>query len=106
MPNPQSDAQSQRYYPTEADLSTPAKARAALQQVLKQHYELADQVSKSAPVSSAVAAAKASAATAGTPSGPTNTFLLGLPVIPVDVSTLADGATLKWNKASGSWKVS
>lgn len=89
----------QRYYPTEADLSTPKKARAVLQQVLKQHYELLD----AHTALQAQVAAQAAAPSPPPSNGPTNTQLLGLPVTPIDTSTLTNGATLKWNKATGSF---
>jgi hypothetical protein len=35
------------------------------------------------------------------PGGPTNTTMLGLPVGPADTRSLANGATLKYVRASG-----
>lgn len=104
--SPQSNPQQARYYPTEVDLSTPKKARAVLQQVLKQHYELADSHTVLKQQNTDLAAQVATLQRIPPPGGPTNTQILGLPVIPIDTSSLANGATLKWDRASGSFKFS
>lgn len=86
------------WYPTEADLKTPKQVRAALQQVLKQHYELMDAHTKLQKVVATIPTTPPPAN-----NGPTNTQLLGLPVVPIDTNSLANGATLKWSKATSSF---
>jgi hypothetical protein len=103
MPNLPSSTQT-RYYPTETDLSTPEKARAALQQVMKQHYELADAHAALQTAHAQTLDMVQKLASTPPPNGPTNTRFLGLSVTPVDPTTLADGATLRWNKSSGQFK--
>lgn len=101
--NPQSRPQAvTHYYPTEKDFESPAKMRAVLQQVLKQHYELVDRHEEL----KAQVAIQAQTPPPPQPNGPTNTLLLGLPVTPIDALSLTNGATLKWDKASGSFKFS
>ncbi len=94
---------SSRWYPTQEQLKDTSALERALRQVLKQHYDLADRhqrllerVNSSRPASE------------GPPqgSGPTDTMLLGLRVAPVDVQTLADGATLKYSKKDGNFRFS
>lgn len=92
-----------RWYPSHEQLKDPAAAAAAFKQVLDQFYALQD--------SHADLAAKINAPTATTSgppagSGPTDSQLLGLHVAPIDTATLADGATLKFNKASGNFEFS
>lgn len=85
----------ERWYPNEQRLSSPAKTNAVMKEVLDRHYALADKVS-------AMAADKpAEQSRIVQPGGPTNTTMLGLPVGPADTRSLANGATLKYVRASG-----
>lgn len=94
------------YMPTEQDLKTPRGVRAALQQVLKQHYELADAHAKLQAAHAQTLAQVQKLAAIPPPMGPGNSLILGIPVTPVDTNSLATGASVKWDKPSGSWKVS
>jgi uncharacterized protein involved in copper resistance len=87
---------SQRWYPVSSDLKDPAGVERSFRQLLTQHYALQDRLE--AMQSEQQAPAQASA------SGPVDTKLLGLRVQPIDTKTLADGATLKWDRASGTFK--
>lgn len=93
-----------RWYPTPDQLSTPDKAHMALKQVLQQHYTLVDQHAKTV---AALAEAQAQLAKLqqgpGRGNGPTDTTLLGVLVQPADLTTLASGATLRWDKNSGTF---
>lgn len=96
----------QHYYPTESDLSTPAKARSVLQQVLKQHYELRD-AHDALQTAHAQTIAELAALKSRPPAmGPLNSQVVGLPIQPVDVKSLANGATIKWNSATGTFIIS
>jgi hypothetical protein len=88
-----------RWYPNVSDLKTPEDMHRVLKQVLDQHYSFVDRVNAQAKSTTPAAPA------AGT-SGPATTKFLGLNVAPVDTATLANGATLKWDKANGTFKVS
>jgi hypothetical protein len=92
------------WYPTESQLKDPAATHRALKQVLDQFYALQDQ-HDALKASHTALLAKSNAKTEGPPpgSGPTDTQLCGLRVAPVDVNSLANGATLKFNKASGNF---
>lgn len=87
-----------RWFPTVEQLKDPAAIELTFRQVLTQLYALTDRLA-------AVEGAK-SGAPAGPPpgNGPSDTMLLGLRVQPVDASTLADGATLQYDKAAGNFK--
>lgn len=89
----------QRWYPSKHQLDTPEKLEASFRQVLKQHYSLVDQTN----VRHASETSRVSSSGFPPGSGPIDTMLLGLYVQPIDTQTLADGATLKWNKASGTF---
>jgi hypothetical protein len=97
---------SPRWYPSRQQLDSPAALASAFKVLLDQHYALAD--AHQALLAKTSAAAGAPATPPGPPpgSGPVDTQLLGLHVAPVDVQTLADGATLKFNKASGNFEFS
>lgn len=88
---------SDRWYPNAQRLKTPDTANAVMKEVLDRHYALADRVdameAATKPSNSAIASPHAG--------GPANTTLLGLPVGPADPRSLANGATLKYVKASG-----
>lgn len=119
-----------KWYPQMDQVKDASSIQRTLKQVLDQHYALQDQYSAlkasheemvatattgkgttqaaSASVSSASAAprtqiTKGNSAMSG---GPTNTTICGLPVQPVDVQTLANGATLKFNKTAGRFEFS
>ena len=100
MPNRPS---SSRWYPTENQLSDPKKLMAAFKQLLDQHYTLTDQFASYKAANPPTASAPS-----GPPpgSGPADSMLLGLPVVPVDTNTLANGATLKFVKTNGNFQFS
>jgi len=87
-----------RWYPQTDQVNSPAALQRTLKQVLDQHYALQDQVKGMQPPAAAPATAPAST------SGPSSTQFLGLPVAPIDTATLADGATLTWDKKNGTFK--
>jgi hypothetical protein len=93
-----------RWYPTTEQLKDPAALHNTFRQLLEQHYALQDQVTRL----TAQAAAPATKSPSGPPpgSGPTDTQICGLRVLPVDTQTLANGATLKWNKSQGNLQFS
>lgn len=98
-----------RWYPSHDQLKDVDATHRAFKQLLDQHYALVDQVNgmsaaKAAPASVNAGETKTAAAPPG--SGPVDTMLLGLRVAPVDSQTLANGATLKYDKASGNFKFS
>lgn len=88
-----------RWFPTSAQLADPAATERAFRQVLTQFYALQDRVNAMQP------AASGSKAPANA-NGPADTMILGLRIAPVDTSTLANGATLKYNKSSGNLEFS
>jgi hypothetical protein len=91
-----------RYYPNVSDLKTPEDAHRVLKQVLDQHYALVDRVNAALPANAPASPAAPAAST----SGPATTKFLGVNVAPIDTSQLANGATLKWDKVNGTFKVS
>lgn len=93
----------QNYYPTEQELKDPRSTRRVLQQVLKQHYDLARSHAEALQTVDDLKGQLARVRATPTPMGPTNSQILGLPVTPIDTNSLANGATLKWNKATGSF---
>jgi hypothetical protein len=71
-----------------------------------QHYALSDQFAAlQSKQGTTGATTPNTSASSGPPpgSGPTDTMLLGLHVAPVDTTTLADGATLKYSKKNGNF---
>lgn len=92
------------WYPTISQLKDPASAHAMMKQVLDQFYALQDQHDALAQ-SHAALSAKVNATPEGPPpgSGPADTQLCGLRVAPIDSNSLANGATLKYNKATGNF---
>lgn len=90
-----------RWYPNKTQLKDVDATHRAFKQVLDQHYALVDKIN-------AMQEKAGTPATKGPPpgSGPTDTQICGLFVAPVDVQTLANGATLKFDKASGNFKFS
>lgn len=99
------------WYPTATQLADPASTQRALKQVLDQFYQLQDahdklQASHSALAAQLSVAQKQGGPGAEQPNGPANTKLLGLNVAPVDTNSLANGATLKYNKATGQFQFS
>ena len=98
MPQPPSNSGA-RWFPTEQQLKDPKATERAFRQVLTQFYALQDRVNAMAP-------GAASSAPAAQNNGPADTVLLGLRIAPVDTSTLADGATLKYDKGAGNLKFS
>jgi len=93
-------AQSSRFFPTLSQVSTPEALERTLRQVLTQHYTLVDQHNAlKAQVNSPDPPPKGKGFPPG--SGPADSMICGLRVLPVDVQTLANGATLKWNAKAG-----
>lgn len=90
-----------RWYPSKQQLKDPESIEQSFRQLLTQHYALQDQFNDLKTKSSA----PATAAPASTDS-PAGTKLAGLYVAPVDTQTLADGATLKFNKKAGNFQFS
>lgn len=86
-----------RWYPSAEQLKDPAALERAFRQLLKDHYSLQDKFHQ---LHSDMQKGKESPAPAGSPAG---THILGLPVLPADPQALADGATLKYNKKSGTF---
>ena len=97
---PPSDPKQSRWYPTTAQLGDTSALERTLRQVLTQHYALVDRVNAMEAGGAAKGKEASTGAKAAGPfppgSGPADSYLLGLPVTPVDVETLADGATLKY----------
>jgi hypothetical protein len=96
----------QRWYPSREQLKDPESTERAFRQLLTQHYDLQDQVKG---LHEKLSKSDTTAPSKGAPppgSGPTDTQLLGLRVVPVDTQTLANGATLKFNKANGNFEFS
>ena len=92
------------WYPTIDQVKDPSATQRAFKQVLDQFYALQDQHDALKREHDTLKA-KVSDAKDGPPpgSGPTDTQLLGLRVAPIDTQTLANGATLKYNKATGNF---
>jgi hypothetical protein len=92
-----------RWYPTKSQLKDPDALERTLRQVLTQHYNLVDQVGGMREQMSQPARGKQ-----GPPpgSGPMDSMLLGLPVAPTDLSKLADGTKLTYDKKNGIFRFS
>jgi hypothetical protein len=97
MPEPQSSGG--RWFPTTEQLKDPQATERAFRQVLTQLYALTDRMNAMQPIG----AAPASAASGN---GAADSMLVGLRVAPIDTSTLADGAALKYSKANGNLEFS
>jgi hypothetical protein len=93
--------QANRWYPTEDKLNDPRQLRAVLKQVLDQHYALQDQFNQYKKDNPQQAPQDLTAN-----HGPSDTMILGLRVAPVDTQTLANGVSLKFNKAAGNFQFS
>jgi hypothetical protein len=90
-----------RWYPTTEQLKDPAALERTLRQVLNQHYALQD---AHAALQKQVTQPTAKASGPPPGSGPTDTMLLGIPVVPIDTQRLTSGATLKYNKKNGNFE--
>ena len=90
-----------RWYPSANQLDSPEKLERAFRQLLGQHYAHVDKVNS-------LMMPKEGTSSSGPPpgSGPADSMLLGLRVQPADPQALADGATLKYNKKSGTFQFS
>lgn len=90
-----------RWYPSSHQLKDASATEQAFRRLLDMHYDLVE--SHTALQGQMT---KPAGNTEGPPSGsgPTDTMLLGLRVSPVDTSTLANGATLKWNRVKGQFE--
>lgn len=89
-----------RWFPSKEQLKDPESLELTLRQILTQHYALVDKFNKGSEKES-----NPEKETSKFPpgSGPSNTVILGLHVEPVDTQTLTNGATLKYNKARGTF---
>ena len=88
-----------RWFPSGASqLEGHTALERSFRQVLQQHYALVDRVNEmqAATVAQAKGAAGAKSGPFPPGCGPADTYVLGLPVTPVDVQGLADGMTLKY----------
>lgn len=95
-----------RWYPSPKQLENPQSTEQAFRQLLDQHYDLQDSVAAMREQMAKPTANLGASGSASPPgSGPSDTMLLGLRVTPIDVQTLANGATLKWNKLKGQFEV-
>lgn len=96
-----------KWYPSRDQLKDPESTQRAMKQVLDQLYTLQDSHSRLQAAHTELKGQMSTKASGPPPgSGPSDTQLLGLPVQPVDVQTLANGATLKFNKTNGRFEVS
>jgi hypothetical protein len=88
-----------RWFPSKEELSTPEKLERSFRQMLTQHYSLVDRTSAPQPPPS-------NTTSSGPPpgSGPADSMLLGLRVLPVDTQTLADGVKLTFVKKDGNFQ--
>lgn len=97
-------ARTERWFPSREQLRDPESLERTLRQVLTQHYALVDRIAGMASASTGTGTGKAEGAGApASESGPSTTKLLGLHVEPIDTETLANGATLKYNKTRGTF---
>jgi len=89
-----------RWYPTKDQLNSPDKILAAMKRVLDQHYSLIDHLA----AASSITGSKEEVRTRfPVGSGPADSIILGLRIAPVDVASLTDGATLKFDKKNGNF---
>ncbi len=88
-----------KWYPSSEQLKDPQSTERAFRELLRMHYALTEQVGtlhKKVDTMPAMAGTKASQV----PNSAAVTNILGLPISPSDTTQLADGATLKYNKAT------
>lgn len=95
-----------RWYPSKQQLAKPEELERAMRQVLKQHYDLVDRHNDLLDRVGKLSVAGGTSSQFPPGSGPADTLLLGLRVLPVDTQTLADGATLKFVKAQANFQFS
>jgi hypothetical protein len=82
------------WYPSAHQLKTPEDTERAMRQVLNKVYELQEKMHAPAP------------STATTPAAPTTLSTInGLPVLPFDPATLADGTQITWVAAHRRFEV-
>jgi hypothetical protein len=98
---PLAQSKGQRWYPTPSQLK-PEQLERTIRQMLQQHYDLQDQLD-AAREQLARPQLEPAKTTGSTGNGPADTKFLGLHVEPVDVASMANGATLKFNKARGTF---
>ena len=95
-----------RWYPAADQLKDPVASARTLKQVLDQLYALQDShAALTAQVGASATGAGKGASASPPGSGPTATQLCGLRVAPINTDTLANGATLKYNKANGNFEI-
>jgi hypothetical protein len=96
------------WYPQADQLKDPATTARALKQVLDQFYALQDQHDALRKAHNELQS-KVGSGTTGTSvhppgSGPSDSMVLGLRILPVDVQTLADGTKLTFVKKDGNFQ--
>jgi hypothetical protein len=94
----------ERWYPTINQLGDAPSLERAFREVLRLHYQTVDQLNELRSSMKTPTGGGAGPGAAVNTAAITN--LLGLPVQPSDTTTLADGATLKYVKATRSFKFS
>jgi hypothetical protein len=92
----------QRWYPTPNQLK-PEHLERTIRQMLQQHYDLQDQLDATREQLARPQLQPTNKTTGSNGNGPADTKLLGLHVEPVDTNSMANGATLKFNKARGTF---
>lgn len=97
---PPVQSKGQRWFPSQQQLRDPSSLERSFRQLLEKHYSLQDQFDAMREQMAKPASTKPATTTN---SGPADTKLLGLNVEPVDTTSLANGATLKYNKARGTF---
>lgn len=90
----------QRWFPSHEQLKDPKATERAFRQLLTQHYSLVDRFND---LHAKVHEEKPRQTGPPPGSGPIDSMLLGLHVVPVDVQTLADGVKLTFDKKNGNF---
>ncbi len=92
-----------KWFPTTQQLQDPVALERSFRQSLTQQYALEARI-KSLEAKGAIPVGQTQAGKFPPGSGPADSVLLGLPVQPIDAATLADGATLTWDKKAGVFR--
>ena len=111
IPPPNANNRGSHWYPQANEISSHASLQNTLRVVLDQFYALQDQhdmlMQSHAALEGQVREQSASAREGPPPgSGPTDTQICGLRVTPIDTNSLANGASLKYNKSLGQFEFS
>lgn len=86
------------WYPSVHQLKTPEDHERAFRETLRQFYALREKVN--AQVDQPVNGEKSNSSPFPPGSGPSDSFIGGIPVEPFDVNSLNDGDTLQYDKAN------